>query len=272
MKTKKRDNLIAYIILVMIALLFLLPLCWVVLASFDANANIAAKIPEFTIGNYSEVLHNTSNFTALKNGLILSLGTSVLTVVLSMLMAYPLSRYEMKHKRLFMLTMLFMTALPITAVMVPVYRMFVMVKLYDSMIGLIFFMTASNLPYSIWMMKNFMDTVPIPLEEAAWIDGAGRLKGLIKVVFPLMFAGVSSVAIFVFSNCWGNFQAPYILLNTSEKMPASVTLYRFFGSHTVSYGSLAAFSILYAVPSIILYVLSQKYMSKGFAMEGGAKG
>ena len=59
---------------------------------------------------------------------------------------------------------------------------------------------------------------------------------------------------------------------TSEKMPASVTLYRFFGSHTISYGSLAAFSIIYAIPSIILYVLSQKYMSKGFAMEGGAKG
>ena len=87
-----------------------------------------------------------------------------------------------------------------------------------------------------------------------------------------MFAGVSSVGIFVFSNCWGNFQAPFLLLITSEKMPASVTLYRFFGSHTISYGSLAAFSIIYAIPSIILHVLSQKYMSKGFAMEGGAKG
>lgn len=269
---KKRDRIIAYLILCVISLVFLIPLCWVVLASFDANANISAKIPDVTLQNYIETITTSSNFIALKNGLILSLGTAVLTVVLSCLMAYPLSRYEMKHKRLFMLTMLFMTSLPITTVMIPVYRMFVMVKLYDSMFGVILFMTASSLPYSIWMMKNFMDSVPIQLEEAAWIDGAGRLKGLIRVVFPLMFAGVSSVGIFVFSTCWGNFQAPFILLSSSEKMPASVTLYRFFGSHTISYGSLAAFSIVYAIPAVLLYVLSQRYMSKGFAMEGGAKG
>ena len=178
----------------------------------------------------------------------------------------------MKYKKIFMLGMLFMTSLPITTVMVPVYKLFVMVKLYDNLAGVVLFMTAANLPYAIWMMKNFMDSVPISLEEAAWIDGASKLKALTKVVIPLMFAGVSSVGIFVFSNCWGNFQAPFLLLITSEKMPASVTLYRFFGSHTISYGSLAAFSIIYAIPSIILYVLSQKYMSKGFAMEGGAKG
>lgn len=269
---KKKEKIIAYIILCVIALIFLLPLCWVVLASFDSNANISAKLPDFTLQNYIDTVTTASNFEALRNGLILSFGTALLAVTLSCLMAYPLSRYEMKHKRLFMLTMLFMTSLPITTVMIPVYRMFVMVKLYDNMFGVILFMTASSLPYSVWMMKNFMDSVPVELEEAAWIDGAGRLKGLIRVVFPLMFAGVSSVGIFVFSSCWGNFQAPFILLNSSEKMPASVTLYRFFGSHTISYGSLAAFSVVYTIPAIVLYVLSQKYMSKGFAMQGGAKG
>lgn len=117
-----------------------------------------------------------------------------------------------------MLGMLFMTSLPITTVMVPVYKLFVMVKLYDNIAGVTLFMTAANLPYAIWMMKNFMDSVPIALEEAAWIDGASKLKALTKVVIPLMFAGVSSVGIFVFSNCWGNFQAPFLLLITSEKM------------------------------------------------------
>lgn len=269
---KKRDSAISYVVLTLIAIVFLIPLVWVVLASVDANANIAAKIPAFTWDNYKDVLTSADTWHSLKNGLILSLGTAILTVVLSGLMAYPLSRFEMKHKKMFMLSMLFMTSLPITTVMVPVYKLFVMLKLYDNIVGLILFMTASNLPYAIWMMKNFMDSVPISLEEAAWIDGAGRLQALIKVVLPLMFAGVSSVGIFVFSQCWGNFQAPFLLLISSDKMPASVTLYRYFGSHTITYGSLAAFSIIYAIPSIILYVLSQRYMSKGFAMEGGAKG
>ena len=257
---RKKEKKISYIVLIIFAILFVLPLCWVILASLDSNANIAAKIPELTLNNYKEILTSGTTWYSLKNGLILSLGTAVLTVVLAGLIAYPLSRYEMRYKRIFMLGMLFMTSLPITTVMVPVYKLFVMVKLYDNIAGVTLF------------MKNFMDSVPIALEEAAWIDGASKLKALTKVVIPLMFAGVSSVGIFVFSNCWGNFQAPFLLLITSEKMPASVTLYRFFGSHTISYGSLAAFSIIYAIPSIILYVLSQKYMSKGFAMEGGAKG
>ena len=262
---RKKEKKLSYIVLVIFAVLFILPLCWVILASLDSNANIAAKIPNLTMNNYKDILTSSTTWYSLKNGLILSLGTAILTVVLAGLIAYPLSRYEMKYKKIFMLGMLFMTSLPITTVMVPVYKLFVMVKLYDNLAGVVLFMTAANLPYAIWMMKNFMDSVPISLEEAA-------LKALTKVVIPLMFAGVSSVGIFVFSNCWGNFQAPFLLLITSEKMPASVTLYRFFGSHTISYGSLAAFSIIYAIPSIILYVLSQKYMSKGFAMEGGAKG
>lgn len=81
--------------------------------------------------------------------------TAVLTVVLAGLIAYPLSRYEMRYKRIFMLGMLFMTSLPITTVMVPVYKLFVMVKLYDNIAGVTLFMTAANLPYAIWMMKNF---------------------------------------------------------------------------------------------------------------------
>lgn len=269
---RKKEKKLGYIALVVFAVLFLLPLCWVVLASFDSNANISAKLPTFTWNNYIDILTSETTWYSLKNGLILSLGTAILTVVLACLIAYPLSRYSMKHKRIFMLGMLFMTSLPITTVMVPVYKLFVMMKIYDNIGGVVLFMTAANLPYAIWMMKNFMDSVPISLEEAAWIDGASKLQALTKVVIPLMFAGVSSVGIYVFSSCWGNFQAPFLLLISNDKMPASVTLYRFFGTHTVSYGSLAAFSIIYAVPSIILYVLSQKYMSKGFAMEGGAKG
>lgn len=272
MSKRKRERVIAYVVLVVVAIAFLLPLSWVVLASLDTNASIAVKMPNFTLNNYHEVLTNPVNWKAFSSGLIISLASAVLTVILAGLMAYPLSRYEIKHKKMFMLTMLFMTALPITTVMVPVYQLFVTLHLYDTLGGLVLFLTASNLPYAIWMMKNFMDSVPTTLEEAAWIDGANRLQGLIKVVIPLMYAGVSSVGIFVFSGCWGNFLVPFLLLGSADKAPASVKLYGYFGSHTVSYGSLAAFSIIYAIPSIVLYVLSQKYMSKGFAMEGGAKG
>jgi multiple sugar transport system permease protein len=178
----------------------------------------------------------------------------------------------MRHKKMFMLTILFMNSLPITTIMVPVFKIFVSVGLYDNLGGIVLFMTASSMPYAIWMMKNFMDSVPISLEEAAWIDGASRIKGIFKVVLPLMLPGVCTVAIYTFSGCWGNFFVPFILLSSSEKYPASVMLYQFFSQHSVAYGELAAYSVIYTLPSIILYVITQKWMSKGFSLSGADKG
>jgi multiple sugar transport system permease protein len=206
-------------------------------------------------------------------GLVMSLGQAVLVVLLALLAAYPLSRYQMKYKKPFMLTILFMTSLPITAVMVPVYQLFLGLKLYDNIFGVILFYVASSMPYGIWMMKNFMDSVPSDLEEAAWVDGASVFTGMRKVVAPLMVPGICTVAIFTFSGSWGNFFVPYILLQSPEKFPASLKLYQFFGQYgMVDYGSLAAFSVLYAIPAIIMYILSQQFMSKGFGLQGGTKG
>ena len=272
MMNKKRDTIIAYIVLAILAIVFVIPLTWVVLASFDANATLAVSAPNLTLENYTEVLTNATNLRSFGNGLLMALGTSVFVVIFAMLAAYPLSRFEMKHKKLFMLSMLFMTSLPITTVMVPVFKIFVSVDLYDNRLGIILFMTASSMPYAIWMMKNFMDAVPLSLEEAAWIDGSGKLKGIIRIVMPLMLPGIFTIAIYTFSGAWGNFFVPFILLSTGEKYPASIMLYQFFGQHTVAYGTLAAYSIAYAMPSVILYVITQKWMSKGFGMSGADKG
>ena len=265
---------IPYLVLTMLAIIFALPLLWILLASFDANASQAVKMPsQWTMENYKTILLNQANQRAFGNGLLISLGQSVLVVLIAGFAAYPLSRYELRYKNMFLYTILFMTSLPITAVMVPVYKMFLTVGLYDKIGGLILFLTATSMPYGIWLMKNFMDNVPVELEEAAWVDGASTFDSLRKIIAPLMFPGICVVFIFTFSGSWGNFFVPYILLQTLDKFPASVTLYQFFGQHgMVIYGQLAAYSAVYAVPSIVLYVLSQNYMSKGFNMAGAAKG
>jgi multiple sugar transport system permease protein len=265
---------IPYVVLTLLAVVFALPLLWIILASFDANASQAVKMPsQWTIENYKTILANRANQRAFGNGLLISLGQSVLVVLIAGLAAYPLSRYELRYKNMFLYTILFMTSLPITAVMVPVYKMFLTVGLYDKIGGLVLFLTATSMPYGIWLMKNFMDNVPVELEEAAWVDGASAFDSLRKIIAPLMFPGICVVFIFTFSGSWGNFFVPYILLQTLDKFPASVTLYQFFGQHgMVIYGQLAAYSAVYAVPSIVLYVLSQNYMSKGFNMAGAAKG
>lgn len=272
MKSKKEDVL-AYSILILMGIIFVLPLLWIVLASLDPNAAVGLKVPEqLTLHNFANVIKSEKNQTAFLVGLCLSLGQTFLVVCVAALASYPLSRYEIKHKQLFMYTVLFMSCLPITTVMIPVYKLFLLMGLMDSLPGVILFMTASSLPYSMWMTKNFMDKVPIELEEAAFIDGANTMQSIIHVVLPLMLPGLWTVAIYTFSGSWGNFFVPFILLQSSEKYPASVRLYQYFGQHNVNYGELAAYSLLYAMPSVLLYVFSQKFMSKGFGLGGATKG
>ena len=206
----------------MIALCFLLPLAWLVLASVDVDANYQTQLPASpSLANYAAVLTPGLTFLPLWNSLLLSGGAAIVTVVASVLAAYPLSRYTMRFNKPFMYAILFGTCLPITAIMVPVYSLFVRLNLIDSMPATIFFMAATSLPMAIWMTKNFMDSVPISLEEAAWVDGASAMTALRRVVVPLMRPGLGVVFIFVFIQAWGNFFVPFVLLLSPSKQPAA---------------------------------------------------
>lgn len=274
MKIGRFEKTLHHIILILMALLFVLPLLWMIFASFDTSAIQSLKIPkEFTINNYLEVIKNPSIVRSFLIGLLLSGGQSIVVVFVSMLAAYPLSRYRATYKKSFLYTILFLTSLPMTAVIVPVFQMFLVFNFIDKLWAVMLFLVGTSLPYAIWMMKNFMDSVPVELEESAWIDGASVWQGIKKVVAPLMVPGIYTVLIFTYTGSWGNFFVPYILIQSPDKMPASVTIFQFFGNYgLVNYGELAAFSLLYSSPVIILYYLSQRYMSKGFSFGGATKG
>lgn len=264
----------ASVVLALIALCFVVPLSWLVLASFDAEATYETAMPSsFSLANFTAILTPEQTFVPLLNSLILSGGSAALTVIAAVLAAYPLSRFNTRFNRPFLYTVLFGTCLPITAIMVPVYSLFVQLNLLDSLAAATFFMAATSLPMAIWMTKNFMDSVPVSLEEAAWVDGASAMKALWHIVVPLMRPGLGVVFIFVFIQAWGNFFVPFILLFSLENQPAAVSIFRFFGQFgTVAYGQLAAFSILYALPVIVLYILVSRVFGSSFAMSGALKG
>ncbi len=268
------ERIAAYTVLGIIGILFVIPLLWMIFASINPTATLAAEIPAHpTLKNFIAILSDNANRISFVNGIVLSLGQSILVVLVAGLAAYPLSRYQLKYKRPFMYIILFSTGLPITAVMVPVYELFVYMKFQDSIFWTMLFLTASGLPYAIWIMKNFMDSVPLDLEEAAWVDGASVGQSLRRVVAPLMLPGIFTVGIFTFSGSWGNFFVPFILIQSPGKLPASVGIYQFFGQYgMVEYGKLAAFSFLYTIPAVLLYILSQRFMSTGFNFSGGTKG
>ncbi|TPW72784.1 carbohydrate ABC transporter permease [Schumannella sp. 10F1B-5-1] len=266
-------RVVSNLVLVLIGVAFLLPMVWLVLASLDTRATLTAKLPEFTLDNFTQVLTPENAWIPLGNSLIISAGTALVTVVVAVLAAYPLSRYTLRVNRPFLYGVLFGTCLPITAMMVPVYGLFVALDLLNSFPGIILFLAATSLPMAIWMAKNFMDSVPISIEEAAWTDGASMLSTLTRVVVPLMRPGIGVVFIFVFIQAWGNFFVPFILVTDPTQMPAAVTIYNFFGAYgAVAYGQLAAFSLLYSVPVLALYVLVQRFSGGSFALAGAVKG
>jgi multiple sugar transport system permease protein len=260
--------------LLAVAAAFVLPLAWVILSAVDPHADLSVTVPDgVTWDNFDAVLTDDITFTPLLNSLLLCGGGTVLTVVCAALAAYPLSRFRSRLNRPFLLTILFATCLPITAIMVPVYALFVQVNLIDTMRGTIFFFAASQLPFAIWLMKNFMDGVPKELEEAAWTDGASPLQSLLRIVLPLMGPGVAVVTVFSFVMMWGNFFVPFMLLLTPDQLPASVSVNEFFGNRgMVAYGQLAAFSVVYSTPVVLLYVLIARRLGGGFALGGAVKG
>ncbi|MGK9146282.1 carbohydrate ABC transporter permease [Plantibacter flavus] len=260
-------------VLVVIGLCFLLPMLWLLLASLDTSATLSVKLPEtFSLANFIAVLTPETALIPLLNSLLLSGGCAIITVVCAVLAAYPLSRYRMRVNKPFLYGVLFGTCLPITAMMVPVYSLFVAFNLIDSIGGTILFLAATSLPMAIWMMKNFMDSVPVSLEEAAWVDGASMMSTLTRIVVPLMRPGIGVVFIFVFIGAWGNFFVPFVLLLSPEQQPAAVSIFTFFGQYgSVAYGQLAAFSLIYSIPVLALYVLVSR-TGGSFALAGAVKG
>ncbi|GAA3755666.1 multiple sugar transport system permease protein [Spinactinospora alkalitolerans] len=271
---KAAGGAVVHLLLAVLALVFLLPSLWMVFAAFDAEATLRAAPPSaFTLDNFAAVLTPETVYVPMWNSVLLCGGAAVVTVAASALAAYPLSRYSLRFRRPFLYTVLFATGLPLTAIMVPVYGMFVQAGLLDSRFATMLFLAASSLPFGIWLTKNFMDGIPMELEEAAWVDGASAWQSLRLLVAPLIAPGMAVVGIFTIVLTWGNFFVPFILLKSPDHLPAAVRIYSFFGQYgSVRYGELAAYSLLYTLPVVALYVAVSKALGGRFNLGGAMKG
>jgi multiple sugar transport system permease protein len=263
----------AYVVLTLLGLFFLIPFAWLVLSSINPAATFAVEIPQHaTLDNFRTILTDGLVKDPFKNSAIIAFSTMLLTIALAGLAAYPLSRYPFRGKIVLMYLILFASGLPILALVTPLYAMYVKFNLIDTYWGVILFLVASSLPFNIWLMKNFLDSVPVDMEEAAWVDGATVFGGFWRIVLPLAAPGVAVVGVFSFLSSWTNFFVPFIIFQSQEHMPASVSIYSFFGAYgQVSYGEIAAYAILYAAPTILLYFIVSRFLVRGMLM-GGLKG
>jgi multiple sugar transport system permease protein len=253
--------------------IFLVPFIWLVVVAFQKNGSLQlAGGGGFTLSHFADLFSGSSSFVqSFANSLYLAVGTTVLTTTVGVLAAYPLSRFGSRTQEYFVYVLVFLTGLPIIAIMIPTYDYFVTLNLINSKFWTVCFMTATALPFATWIARSFIDAVPRELEEAAWMDGQSRFGSLWRIVVPLIVPGICVVAVFTFVNAWSDFFVPYILLQGSNS-PASVTMYSFFGQYGINYSAVAAFAIVYSLPPVLLYLVVTRWVGQGFSLHGAVKG
>lgn len=259
---RSRSLPLVYLFLLGMALFCAVPFAWIVLASIDPRAGVHLQIPlSVDVRNYTRFLTDPQFSRFVLNSLLMAGGATILTVAASTLGGYALSRFSFPGRRTLMFGVLMTRIIPVSATIAPLYLIVQRIGLINTYQGMILVLAAQQLPLALWLMKGFFDTVPVELEEAAWVDGAGRLGSAVRIVLPLAAPGVGVVALFAFVDSWGDFLTPLILITSADKTPLSIGLFQAFTyRNQVDWGLLTAISVVYMLPTIILYIMVRRYL------------
>src|SRR5579871_227928 len=257
------------LLLALCGLFFLLPMLWIVLASVDAEATQQLKLPVLTWQQFKIALE-PDNLQALVNSAIISLIATAVATVPSTIAAYSFSRHRIPGKQAILLSIVFLSGVPISILIVPIYQLFQWADCL-SLAPTGVFLGVTAMPFEIYVIKNAIDAIPIDLEEAARIEQAGIVRILLRVVVPLCLPGVMAAAIYGFINTWGNFLPPLVLISDIAQQPSPVAFFSLMTNNVINYGAIAAYSLVYSVPVIILYLAASRLFRGGFSLGGAIK-
>lgn len=277
-KARRRiSGTIRFVVLAFYLLLVILPIYWMVITSFKTNAEIIntqtiTYWPHiFTLDNYKG-LFNTMNYgTYLKNSLIVTLSTAIVVTILSIYGGYGMARFKFKGKTSATLFFLITQMIPSILVIIPLYIVFIKLKMIDTYASLFVFYSVTNLPFCAITMRSFFEGIPYALEEAAFVDGCSRSQTLWKIVLPVMFPGIVAVFVFAFIGAWNELIAGTIFLNTQKMWTIPIGLKSLIGKYNVDWGSMMAGGCLALLPTAIMFVFVQKYIVEGLT-SGAVKG
>lgn len=253
------------------------PLLWLLSASFkstrELNSLAVNLIPaEWDFGNYTSALERQNLLTAAGNSIFVSLVTMVITVLLSMPMAYALARLKGRLRAAGTVWILVSQVFPTILIIIPLFLVLRSLQLNDTLFGLILVYVTFTMPFTLWMLQGYVAAIPPELEEAAEMDGAGRATILRTVILPLLAPGLVATAMFTFVSAWNEFFLALVLLQSPELYTLPIALRSFLGAEgQTQLGPLAAGAILATIPSLIIFGILQKKLTGGM-LAGAVKG
>jgi multiple sugar transport system permease protein len=273
-------------VLLLLYLLFTLsPIMWLLLSTIQTQASLLRVpvqiVPEsITLRNYIDIFkpaafgehRGESTFLlALRNSVLISLGTTAVAMLFGTLAAYAFARFNIPGKRGWLLTVLGSQLLPPISILIPLFRMFKRADLLDTMASLILAYSTFSIPFVVWIMAGYFQSVPIELEEAARIDGASRFQSFLRITLPLAAPGLGAAAIFTLLNAWDEFFFALIFTSTYAAKTVPVALAEFIGRHSVNWGMLVTGGFIASLPPIVFSLVFYRYIVSGLSA-GGLKG
>ena len=262
----------AHLVLLHFVVLTLLPLVWILdIALSPGNALGGSLGGPYTTEHFSKMLGSASFWTWMRNSLIVSLGTTLLGLVVAVPAGYAFSRYKFTGRDVSMFAFLLVQMFPGIIILVPYFLVMKTLGLLNSHLGLILAYCVTALPLCVWMLKGFFDTVPRELEEAALLDGCNQFQVFTKVVLPLSLPAVAVTALFSFLAAWNEFLLALTFNTSNDMYTLPVGLASMISSTGQAWGDFAAASLLVSLPVALLFLFFQKFLIEGLSA-GGVKG
>lgn len=274
----KAGRVLTYSLLILLLGVLFFPIFWLISTSLKIALEVYQIPPRwipstFTIENYIKLFSGYVPFPLyLRNSFITCIATSLLATAGATIAGYALSRLTFPGKRPILLAILATQMFPHVLILVSLYVMYRELGIMDTHAGLVLAFTTFAVPFSVWMMKGFFDSVPSEIEEAALIDGCTRLGALWRVVIPLVSPGLLAVGLFSFLDAWNNLLYPLTLATSNQvrTLPPGLLL-SFLGQFKQDWGGMMAASVVVTVPTVIVFVFLQRYLVQGLTA-GAIKG
>lgn len=259
---------LAYLVVILSLIFFILPMLWIVYTSFRTQASIftgtvISPLKEYTLENYSRILSVTDFPTYFKNSLEIASSVTLFSLVVSITAAYSLSRFDIKGKNALIVAIFGTQMFPQVLLIIPMYLIIFSLSLLDKVIGVVLGQLILVLPFQVWMLKGYFDNVPIELDEAARIDGCGILQRLWLVILPVSVPGIMVAAFFSFVVSWGDYLIVSIITQSQRTATITLVMQRLSASLLVRWGDVAAVAVLTIVPTILLFALVQNRLVEG---------
>lgn len=257
-------------------LVVIFPVYWMLVTSITPEVDTFSASPHiipsaFELAGYRNLVSAGNIFLWIRNSMIVALSTAAMVVVVATLSGYTLSRFRFAGQKPVLLLLLLTQMLPEALLLLPVYMLYKEAGMLNNMFGLMLINAAFQVPIGTWIMKNFFDTVPKELDEAANIDGCNKLTTLTRILIPTVMPSMAATAIIVFFEAWNEYLFAVTMVTNNSKWVTSVGLSSFIGMYTVPVTQIMAGAILFTIPSLLIYVFFQKYIVSGLT-QGSVKG